>query len=937
MALGSLFFVPLGVKCVIMKRFIYTLALAAAVILCGCERENNDGNDPTNSEGQVFVSALRTTDTTATIAWTTDAQNATGVDTDYTIDATHNYRVAIYRTAECTRSSLVVSYESISGAAFGGKQPRFIFTELTPATEYYIKVFDLTGKGENSEPVKITTAATATEAGSVVVKDAAEGSLILFQDFSTLSYGGDISYSAMGVAPKDLSSLKQTTPLRSKQVINSDSALGFALPTDELMLYSDMKGIIDDFGIESWGYIGEKGIFAHPGYLRLVAKDDQSSLCTPLLTAIMQGKEAQLKVVFKAATATTSDGCLRISALAGASISSSFAATYTREVSSESVTITGRGSEDWREYSVTLSGVLSGSTVALCCTNGSVLIDDVKVYVMGNSDVPPVSGKVTDQSGKGVAGVAVSDGYNVVKTDNDGNYSLPYNDKAEFIFYTTPAEYQITTDSDGYPAFFKAAKGSDHNFVLGEKIDKQSKWHLVVMADPQTNQTGKNCIPYFSNYMAADIQRTMHNTEFCDTKDNRGNPVAYGIVLGDVIWNSAVTSYMSSMRSAMATNNTNVSWFTVPGNHDWYASDSDKNPSLDVFHSVFGPDHYSFDRGDIHVVGMNNTMTGSGRSPEEYGQGFSPDEFNYLKADLALVPKDKCVVLCVHIPFFDGEVGVRHCNYYKETLELLKQYKNAYILSGHNHYARHWFHTSYNNVHEMNHGAACGLYWNLKLCGDGTPAGYYIYTFEGNDCADMIFKAAGTESIADGGNALRMYLGNDSHDAYMLCTYGKDSKTVYINLYNGHLIDNADPSPLNGKWKVELLYKGSKVMDMVNVVKGDNTYGYHNMPSDYSSNYSTWKYENNFLRNDADWWLLSQGLPSNAAIKNRNGNKWGGALTNSGYKKTTTHIFAGSLPESVTLDSRDVMVRATTPSGRVYEVTEFTRFSSIEGLAWEKY
>ena len=126
-------------------------------------------------------------------------------------------------------------------------------------------------------------------------------------------------------------------------------------------------------------------------------------------------------------------------------------------------------------------------------------------------------------------------------------------------------------------------------------------------------------------------------------------------------------------------------------------------------------------------------------------------------------------------------------------------------------------------------------------------------------------------------------------------------------------------------------------MDMVNVVKGDNTYGYHNMPSDYSSNYSTWKYENNFLRNDADWWLLSQGLPSNAAIKNRNGNKWGGALTNSGYKKTTTHIFAGSLPESVTLDSRDVMVRATTPSGRVYEVTEFTRFSSIEGIAWEKY
>jgi hypothetical protein len=60
-------------------------------------------------------------------------------------------------------------------------------------------------------------------------------------------------------------------------------------------------------------------------------------------------------------------------------------------------------------------------------------------------------------------------------------------------------------------------------------------------------------------------------------------------------------------------------------------------------------------------------------------------------------------------------------------------------------------------------------------------------------------------------------------------------------------------------------------------------------------------------------------------------------LTNSGYKKTTTHIYAGTLPEAVTLDSKDVMVRATAPTGQVYEVNTFTRFSSIDGLAWEKY
>ena len=43
------------------------------------------------------------------------------------------------------------------------------------------------------------------------------------------------------------------------------------------------------------------------------------------------------------------------------------------------------------------------------------------------------------------------------------------------------------------------------------------------------------------------------------------------------------------------------------------------------------------------------------------------------------------------------------------------------------------------------------------------------------------------------------------------------------------------------------------------------------------------------------------------------------------------------LTEGVTLDSKDVMVRATAPTGQVYEVTTFTHFSSIEGLAWEAY
>ena len=336
---------------------------------------------------------------------------------------------------------------------------------------------------------------------------------------------------------------------------------------------------------------------------------------------------------------------------------------------------------------------------------------------------------------------------------------------------------------------------------------------------------------------------------------------------------------------------------------------------------------------------MNNVLTGAGNSIEEYDQGFTTDEFNWLRKDLEMVPKDKCVVLCVHIQFFDGEAGVRHNKYYSQTLSLLRQFANAYILSGHGHYARHWFHSNYNYIHEINHAAACGQFWNLKVCADGTPAGYYIYTFNGNDCSNHFFKAAGTASSSEGSNAMRLYLGNDSYDPNMVCGYGKDNKVVYANLYNGYTSSSntADSSPLNKNWIVELFYKGSKVSDMTNVTKGNTSYGYHDKPSDYVDYYSTWLYNTNYLRNDADWWFIAHGMNKKTTIKNRNGNTWNGAESNSGYKKTTTHIFAGTLPEGVTLDSKNVMVRATSPTGQVYEVSTFTKFSSYDGMAWELY
>ena len=913
-------------------------------------------------KASIFVSPLHATDTTVSIAWATTESNIPYISqifpnsaADYTTEISKNYKVALYRNAECKDSDLVVSVDNIPGSTFTNTMPpRFIFTGLTPATDYYAMVYNNTDKKQTITPTKVSTIASVASRNSVVSTNAKVGDLLVFENFEGLIYAGDLSARAAGASRSDRSSLTSIVPLQGNIVL-SDTDFIVANASTEIGLFNTLKGILDDAKIDKWGWIGGKdganggSICARPGFVKIGTSNNCSFICTPSLTALPKDKSTNLKVVFKAApygdagktTINSQEKQIAVKALAGASLGSDYAVSYTSVVAEQSLILDGEDNTAWKEYTVVLTGVPAGSCVAIggglsATTTNRLLLDDVRVYVESFGEAAPLSGTIKDKSGNGVGGVVVSDGYTVTKTDGNGKYEIPFNANARFIFYTTPAEYEIALAADGYPLFYKSiASNNNFDFVLGDKITKQNQWHLYVMADPQTNQTGKNCIPYFSNYIAADIKAMVDRDGFNSAKDWNGSRLAYGMVLGDVIWNSATESYMGSMKSAMAPTKTHVSWFTVPGNHDWYSSDSDTNPSLNCYNKLFGPSIYSFDRGDVHVVGMNNVITGAGVAVENYGQGFTADEYNWLVKDLEQVPTDKCVVLCVHIPFFDGENNVRHNKYYSETLNLLKKFANAYILSGHNHYSRHWVHSSYNFVHEMNHGAACGLYWNLKVCGDGTPAGYYVYTFEGNDCSNMLFKAGGSADYKAGINAMRMYLGDDSYDPGMLCTYGKDSKTVYINLYNGNLLEYNDASPLNKKWKIELYYKGAKVQDMVNVTRSHSTYGSHNKPSDYTSNYSTWLYNSNYLRNDADWWMIARGLASNSSIKNRNGNKWGGALTNSGYKKTTTHIFAGTLPEGITLDSKDVMVRATAPTGQVYEVTEFTRFSSLDGIAWE--
>ena len=56
-------------------------------------------------------------------------------------------------------------------------------------------------------------------------------------------------------------------------------------------------------------------------------------------------------------------------------------------------------------------------------------------------DLPqPFTGTITDERGKPVAGVIVSNGFTCVQTDAKGQYELPFHSASKFVYFTVPAD-----------------------------------------------------------------------------------------------------------------------------------------------------------------------------------------------------------------------------------------------------------------------------------------------------------------------------------------------------------------------------------------------------------------------------------------------------------------------------------------------------------------
>ncbi|MCU0649090.1 MAG: calcineurin-like phosphoesterase family protein [Gemmatimonadaceae bacterium] len=338
----------------------------------------------------------------------------------------------------------------------------------------------------------------------------------------------------------------------------------------------------------------------------------------------------------------------------------------------------------------------------------------------GPEDVVRVRGRV-HAAGRGLAGVRVSDGRSVVVTARDGRYTLLARRSQPFVCITTPRGYALPAQQGLARAYAPLGPSAEqvHDFALTPLAVADEQHALLLLADPQTQTR-------------ADTQRLHDQTvpDVIETVRALGDQPIVGVGCGDLMFDD-LTLFPDWER---AVQRMGVPFVSVVGNHDldMRSVDTDED-SVATFRRRFGPTYWSFDRGAVHYVVLEDVFW--------YGDGYlgylTTEQLEWLRADLAFQAPGSPVVVLLHIPPRSTlnrrnglPIGTNNDIVNREALYRALEGFQAHVLSGHIHEQEH---LREGNIMQHVHGAVCGGWWTGPINYDGAPNGYGVYQVRGEE------------------------------------------------------------------------------------------------------------------------------------------------------------------------------------------------------------
>ena len=350
-----------------------------------------------------------------------------------------------------------------------------------------------------------------------------------------------------------------------------------------------------------------------------------------------------------------------------------------------------------------------------------------------------VKGVVRDKNGNPLSGVAVSDGVEIVTTDEEGRYYF-YSDKSlGRVFISLPSGYMPETvmNIPQISRRFMATNLSVEQFDFTLRPVDNDRCVLIASTDYHLARRN-NDLEQFRDFVN-DVNRFILTEQ---------SPV-YVLMMGDLTWDEywyknyfTLNDFITEMKDL------NTVAFHCIGNHDHDPYYTEDLAATRQWRDLVMPAYYSFNIGKSHfvclddIVYVNNGGAVGTIGDKSYHNYVSEDQIAWLKKDLALV-EDKAAPLFImmHAPLAYPNASFGNTYYdearARELLAGFEGFSEVHVLTGHSHDNRNCQLTD--AVMDHNTGAVCACWWwsdvysGRHICKDGTPGGYAVYELEDRD------------------------------------------------------------------------------------------------------------------------------------------------------------------------------------------------------------
>jgi hypothetical protein len=320
---------------------------------------------------------------------------------------------------------------------------------------------------------------------------------------------------------------------------------------------------------------------------------------------------------------------------------------------------------------------------------------------------------VADETEPGVAGVSVSDGAGVVKTDAQGCYSLAVSPEAVFVFITRPSGYDVS-------GFWYRPVAETVDFALTQASSPEDEYTFIVVTD---------------THVSGDRRSLEGLTRFVREVNSLEPPPRFVFNSGDLVnldkqlKASPATGHTFFRNYTGIMNHLRMPYYNVAGDHTDSSYRLAQFPPGDpragkaLYWDYLGPHLFSFEYGRLHFVSLDVVY-----HLDKIRHRMTPAHRAWLAQDLAARSPGTVVLTASENPMDEAVDGF---------VDLARQQDICLQLVGDTHIV------SYREtpVPSRAHGALSGTWWNGP-CADLSPQGYMIYHVRGTDL-NCFYKGLG--------------------------------------------------------------------------------------------------------------------------------------------------------------------------------------------------